>query len=250
MKSIVKIIINKNLEKEIKVTKKDESGADIIALEKVIEKVPQIYLLAKPSISLQQDSILYYESVVAECIKSGIFSTIQMRKRFVDDDGILGVKEKETYSNLLASLWIKKAELNKFNEDAEKFKEEVKATSDAVAKILSDLQTIEERSGNSLMYEHTAEKIASDRTAIWWMLFLSYKDNNGKFESVFGTGKFNDRMTKYEEIIDREDKLDKNLIDRLLLAATVWAFGKADKQEEFDKIFKDSEDKRIIEPLD
>jgi len=250
MKSIVKIVLNKQIEKEVKVTKKDEAGTDIVVLEKVIEKVPQNYILAKPSFSLKQDSTLYYESVVAECIKRGIFSTIQMRKRFVDDDGILGVKEKETYNNLLASLWIKKAELNKFNEDAEKFKEEIKTTSDTVAKILSDLQTIEERSGNSMMYEHTAEKIASDRTAVWWMLHLSYKDNNGRFEPVFGGGKFEDRMAKYEEIESREDKLEKNLVDRLLLAATVWAFGKAEEQEEFDKIFKDSEDKGIIEPLE
>jgi tetratricopeptide (TPR) repeat protein len=38
---------------------------------------------------------------VAECIKRGIFSTIQLRKRFVDDDGILGTKEKKLYQKAI-----------------------------------------------------------------------------------------------------------------------------------------------------
>src|SRR5258706_6119781 len=110
MKSIVKIILNKSTEKEIKVIKKDEAGADITVLEKVTESVPQNYILAKPSFTLKQDSTLYYEGIVAECIKRGIFSTIQLRKRFVDDGGILGVSEKKSYEDLWAKLWIKKSE--------------------------------------------------------------------------------------------------------------------------------------------
>ncbi len=255
MKSICKIVVNKLIEKEIKVSKKDDAGAEITVLEKVTELVPQNYILAKPTFSLKQESTLYYEGVVAECIKRGIFSTIQLRKRFVDDEGILASKEKKDYETLWAQLWAKKAESLKLNEDADKNKEELKKVNEEIVTILSGLQSIEERSGNSMLYEHTAEKIASDRTAIWWMLFLSYKDNNGKFEPVFGNAKYTDikkehefRVSKYEEIEINEDPFEFELVQKLLLAATLWAFGKAEKQEDFDDIFAASEKANIIKP--
>ena len=62
MKEIVKIVINKEIEKEVKITKNDESGKEIIVLEKVKEQVPHNYILAKPSFSLKQESTLYYEN--------------------------------------------------------------------------------------------------------------------------------------------------------------------------------------------
>ena len=237
MKSIVKLSVLKEVTKDIQVAKQDEAGKDIIVLEKVTEKVPVNYILAKPSFSLKQESTLYYESVVAECIKRGIFSTIQLRKRFVDDGGILGSKEKESYESLWSKLWIKKSELNKLNEKPDDNKEAIKSLDGEILSILGELQSIEEKSGNSMLYEHTAEKVASDRVAIWWMLFLSYKDNDGKFEPVFGNGKFEDRVKKYEEIDSSDEKFDSEVLQKLLLAATLWAFGKAEKQEEFDDIF-------------
>ncbi len=250
MKSICKIVINKSADKEVAVSKKNEAGVEIKVLEKVVEVVPHNYILAKPTFSLKQESTLYYEGVVAECIKRGIFSTIQLRKRFVDDEGILATKEKKSYEDLWGKLWVKKSESNKLNEDKETNKDALKTLNDEILVILSDLQAIEERSGNSMLYEHTAEKIASDRVAIWWMLFLSYKDNNGKFEPVFGNGKFEDRIKAYEQIEQNEDPFEYELVQKLLLAATLWAFGKAETQEDFDEIFKASETANVIQPVD
>ena len=88
------------------------------------------------------------------------------------------------------------------------------------------------------------KRIAFDRTVIWWMLFLSYKDNNGKFEPVFGNGKYEDKLKVYEEFDKREDPFELELIQKLLLGTSLWAFNKiAQKQEDFDEIFKKAEQK-------
>jgi hypothetical protein len=246
MKHIVKFSVLKEISKDVQVIKQDADGKDITVLEKATEKVPYNYILSKPSFSLKQESTLYYESIVAECIKRGIFSTIQLRKRFVDDGGILGSEEKKVYEGLWSKIWVKKSELNKLNEKPEDNKDEIKTLNDEILSILAELQSIEEKSGNSMLYEHTAEKVASDRTAVWWMLFLSYKDNNGKFEPVFGNGKFEDRVKKYEELELSDDSFDYEVIQKLLLASTLWAFGKAEKQEEFDEIFAAGEVNGLI----
>lgn len=248
MKEIVRITVNKEVTTEKPVLKKDESGAEIKVLEKVTEKVPQNYILAKPSFSLKQESTLYYESVVAECIKRGIFSTIQLRKRFVDDGGILGTQEKKSYEDAWVRVWNIKSDLKKLEEDPEKNKDLIKSNTDEMFKILGELQSIEERSGNSLLYEHTAEKIASDRTVVWWMLFLAYKDNNGKFEPVFGTGKYEDKLKIYDEFENRGDTFETEVTQKLLIVSSAWAFNKAETQTDFDLILSRYDEQNFTKP--
>ncbi len=244
MKEIYRFILSKEVEKEETQIQKNDKNEDIKVLVKVKTQVPYNYFLAKPSFSLKQESNLYYESVVAECIKRGILSTIQLRKRFVDDGGILGTEEKKTYENLWSNLWERKSELNKLNQDSEINKDAIKECNDTILSILGNLQTIEERSGNSLLYEHTAEKIASDRTSLWWMIQLSYQDlGGGKIKPVFGEGKYEDKVKSYEEMEKNEDPFDIKIIQKLLLVTSLWYYSGLQTQQEFDDKIKEFETK-------
>lgn len=229
------------------VEKTDAEGKSIRVVEKVNKPITETYFIAKPSFSIKQESNLYYESVVAECIKRGIFSTIQLRKRFIDDGGILSLTEKTNYEKLWTELWEKKSELNKLNEAPDDNKDKIKELNEVVLKILSDLQTIEEKSGNNLLYEHTAEKIAGDRTSLWLALMLSYKDLGGdKQEPFFGKGTFEERMKKYEDIESDEDAPGFKLVQKLLLITSLWYFNKCQTKEDFDNVLAMAETKNLF----
>ena len=70
---------------------------------------------------------------------------------------------------------------------------------------MSKIQTFENQAGNTL-YQHTAENIARDRTAFWWMLQLSYKDlGDNKYEPVFGKGDEESKFKVYDKLEEDED---------------------------------------------
>jgi hypothetical protein len=244
MKEIYRFELLKEVEKEEPQIQKNDKGEDIKVLVKVKSYSPLTYFIARPSFSLKQESNLYYESVVAECIKRGILSTIQLRKRFVDDGGLLGSEEKKTYDSLFMNLWERKAELNKLNEEPDKNQDAIKELNKTILSILNNLQSIEERSGNSLIYEHTAEKIAGDRTTIWWMLNLAYQDlDNNKFKPVFGDGKFEDKFRVYEQMDEKADLFELELVQKLLLVTSLWCYGGAKTPEDFKAAIEEFESK-------
>lgn len=246
MKKIYEFSVSKDNFVEKPVIRKDESGVEIKVLEKINEPIISKYFLAKPSFSIKQESNLYYESVIGECYRRGILSSIQLRKRFINDDGILSDEEKKSNESLWTKLWEIKAEILKLNEDQEVNKEKLKEANDQIVDILTSLQTIEEKSGGNLLYEHTAEKLANDRTVIWLFLNLSYKETgNGKYEPLFGKGAFEDKLKKYEEI-ELNDGDDLDLYQKLILIASLWYFNKAETQDDFDNLIKVAENQNLL----
>lgn len=246
MKRIFEFELSKENIVEEPVIRQDAEGKEMKVLEKVNKPIVKKYFISKPTFTIKQNAALYYESVVAECIKKGIFSSLQLRKYYVNDGGILSQDEQKEHTNLWEKLFVKKVEYNDLNKDPIANKEKLEKIDEETKVIFSELQLIEEKSGNHLVGQHTAEKIAGDRTIIWLTLFLSYVESNGKIEPVFGGGSEADRFKKYEEIDSNEDGYEFELVQKLVLATTLWYFGRAEKQGEFEEILKQGEDKNVF----
>lgn len=228
------------------INKKDESGADIRVLEKVNKPIVKTYLVSKPTISINQEAELYYESVVSECMKRGIMSQLQMRKRFLNDGGILSDEQKKQYNDLWDKLFQLKAEFNKLNEKPDENKEKISSISNETTNTLIQLQDFEEKNGGSI-YDHTAENIARNRTAMWLSLHLAYQElDKNKYQPFFGAGKYEDKLKKYEEMEKNEVPEEYELIKKFLLVTSLYYFGKAEKQEDFDEILKIKDSKEKI----
>lgn len=249
MRTIYKFKLNNPKIVDETITKQDADGKEIRVIEKVTKDNFIDYVVAKPTISINQEAELYYESVVSECMKRGIMSQLQMRKRFLNDGGVLSEEQKKQYNDLWEKLFTLKAEFNKLNEKPDENKEKLSEITNETTSVLIELQDFEERNGGSI-YDHTAENIARNRTAIWLTLHLAYQDlGNNKYKPVFGEGKFEDKLKKYEEIEKKEDMVDIEMVQRFLLITSLYYYGKASTQEEFDQILdlKDKKDKKIKE---
>ena len=115
--------------------------------------------------------------------------------------------------------------------------------------ILNKLQGFENQMGSAL-YQNTAENIARNRTATWWMLHLSHEDKGGDFKPIFGTGDLESRLKIYDKIEEDEDPFKLEMVKKLLLAASLWYFNKAQTQEEFDLMLKMYDNQDLIEAND
>lgn len=241
-------LFKENIKEEPQI-QKNEKGEDIKVLVNVTEKVPLNYFISKPDVILTQEAELYYESIVAKCISKGIYSQSQLNKRFINDGGVLSELEIKEWNGLWEQAWEKQAEKTKLNENQDDNKDKIQVNEKELVDILSKIQSFQNKHLNTLT-QHTAENIARNRTAIWWTLHLSYKDTNGKSESIFGNGDFDSRLKIYSELEQKEDAFDIELLKKLLLVTSLWVFGKASKQEDFDILLKMSENSELLNMVD
>jgi hypothetical protein len=221
--------------------KKMVDGKEIEVLEEVTKDNYLNYFLAKPSIQLLQEAELYYESVFAECVRRGIMSHPQVRKRLLNDGGVLSEEQKKQYIDLWESFYSKRVELNTLNKKSEENKEKIDILSKEITDILIKLQEFEEK--NSSIYEHTAESLAKNRTTLWYTLNLSYQEINGKEIPIFGNGSLEEKTKVYDDFDKREDPFEVELIQKFLLVTTLWHYNSAVKKEDFDSIIKLKEEK-------
>lgn len=247
MKKLYSFQLNNPIEIDETITKLDENQKEIRVVEKVKKDNYLSYFVATPTISVNQEAELFYESIVAECIKKGIMSLIQLRKRFLNDGGVLSEEQKEEYHKFWDKLFELKAEFNTFNQKPEENKAKLDELTSQTTDILLKLQDFEERNGSTTMYNHTAENIASNRTVIWLTLYLSYQEKNGKNIPVFGNGSYQDRIKKYEEMEISDNPYDYELLEKLLTIVNLFYFQKAKTKEQFDSMMQIKERKEEIE---
>jgi len=237
MKKLYSFTVNTPKEIDEIIEKTNESGEKIKVVEKVKKDNFQNYFISKPSISTNHEMELFYESIVSDCIKRGIMSQVQIKKRLLNDGGVLSDEQKSEYNSLWDKLYSLRADYNKLNDEPEKNKEKMEKINKETTETLVKLQDFEEKHGGSI-YEHTAENIARNRTALWLMLHLSHKEINGKEIPYFGDGGYVDKFKKYEEIEKEEDEEKNKILEKFLLATSLYYFRGISKQQDFDEIFK------------
>lgn len=250
MKILYKFTVNKEIEVDEQKPSKDADGKEIIITSKVKKKEPHVFFIARPNRTLTEDGELFYNSIYWKCVKEyDIMPASQMQKRYLNDGGVLSEEQKKEYDGLYELLFTKQAEQlevrnRKDKTDEDKKKEE--SLFQEIVAVFTKIQEIESRAGNAL-YQNTAESIARNRTAIWWTLQLSYKESpDGKFKSYFPGETYQEKLQTYDRIEEEENSFDLEVLQRLLLAGSLWYFGKAQTQDEFDLAISVAENKELI----
>ena len=250
MKKIYSFELSKTEIKEEPVIEKNDNGEEIKVLRKIEHKIPQKYFIKKPGRVLTEAADLYYNSQFWAFVKAGILPSSQLQKRYLDDEGVLSKDQRKEYNELYDKLFQKQAAHRALNSKTEKLdddKKESEKIMNEIVEIMSTLQSFESKTSAEL-YQNTAENLARNKTALFWTLMLSEKElENDKSEPVFGKGEFEDRLKKYDEFEAAEDPFTFELIQRLLLVTSLWFFGKAETQEDFDLLLKVSENSDLLE---
>lgn len=247
MKKLFEFTITKEvieLEKESSVNEKGET----VTVEKPIKKqVPKKITLKKPGRSLYDEAELFYGVRLSEGIKAGLLTRQLLAKRFSNDGGILSESDKSRYAELYFKLYetqnkAEKISVKKEDERTEQEKVEHERLFKEAALIKEDLVQFE--MGQASLFEQTAENRARNKTILWWLLNLSFVDNEeGEPQPVFGSGTFEERVAKYDELEESEDQFDENLLKKLLYYVSFWYIGKAQNEEDFKGLLGAADDK-------
>lgn len=244
MKKLFEFTLNKEIIETQKETSTNEKG-ETVTVEKSIKKdVSQKIFLRKPGRAMFDEAELFYGVKLSEGIKAGLLTRQLLAKRFSNDGGILSESEKNKYAESYVKLFdvqnkIERASIKKEEERTQEEK-------DALAPLLKEAselkdQLVEFEMGQASLFEQTAENRARNKTILWWILSLSYlEDDKGVATTVFGDGAFEARLAKYDEMEESEDAFSESLLKKLMYYISFWYVGRAQTKEDFDELIKQS----------
>lgn len=228
---------------------KGEDGKEVSeTITETIEK-PITIAFQKPKRRLYEDADLFHSVKLSEGIKAGLLTKHLIAKRYDNDGGLFSDEEREEYATLilLKTQKIREYQNLSVNSKDKQKNEEVQASIlDQLTKIEEQIQTFEQE--RSSLFEKTADQRAENQLVMWWVFHLSYfsdKENpsDDDFNPVFGYGSFDDRMKKYDEFYDEEDKFWLPLAKKLAFLTSFWYSGNIKDEDSFkaaDRLFEDS----------
>ena len=241
MKELYSFTINKEIEIEESESSRNENGEEVKTIKKVKKNEPVKVVVKKPTRNLFDEAELFYGVTLSEGIKSGLLTRALLAKRINNDGGVFSDDEQVEYSSSYVKLFELQNEFQKVSLiDKDKRSEDEKKQ---LLLVMQDIENIREKIQNfeiaqSSLFEQTAENRARNKTIIWWLLNLSYIEDNGEFKALFGEGSYREKLEVYDNIEDQDLDFEKRVIQKLVYLISFWYMGRASSKEEFDNLLK------------
>jgi len=246
MKELYSFFVDKEIEAEEAEVSKNESGEEIKTIKKVKKNEPVKVIVKKPSRNLFDEAELFYGVTLSQGIKSGLLTRALLAKRINNDGGVFSDEEQVEYSGAYVKLFELQNEFQRFSliEKERRTEEE----QDKLKLIMEEIENIREKIQNfevaqSSLFEQTAENRARNKTIIWWLLNLSYFEENDNFKPLFGDGSYAEKLEAYDDIEDKDLQFEKKVIQKLIYLISFWYMGRATSKDEFDNLL------RVISPV-
>jgi len=230
--------LNKEIEAEETEVTKNEQGEEIKVTKKVKKTVPIKLKILKPNRKLHEQAELVYAIKLSECVKAGLLTKPLLSKRYQNDGGAMSDPEKTEYTKLYLELFKVESDYERLLLKDKKTEEEHKLMETALFDLANARRQIQQIEYNqSSLFDQTAENKARNHVIMWWILNVSYtEDQEGKIDSLFGIGSFEEKLAKYDEIEESGDEFNLKAIRKLTYLLSFWYMGRASTPEEFKKV--------------
>jgi hypothetical protein len=212
----------------------DRDGQKVTETRKVIEDVPHVFILKKPSRSESDSLRLFYGATMKKAVDAGLITKAVLVSRHIDGAGALLSKETaKRISDLTITIESLKndiIQLGIVDGDAEKLARQ----SEYLSKFVDaqrELQAIE--SSNSVIFNNTAETYAQEKSNLWLILNQTYIEVNGNPVPYFKGAKFEDKENYLESLEDSNDPLHLKASPWLSTFWGYYAVGAASTPEQF-----------------
>ncbi|MEK6879170.1 MAG: hypothetical protein AABY22_06150 [Nanoarchaeota archaeon] len=235
MRRLYQFILHKEQEIEQQTESKNDAGETVITKRKEKQLTPHNFFLARPSRNLVDQCSLYNSAEVSKGLKAGLLSIYSLDRRY-REEVVFTDKDNEKYKNLCESLLKLLDELQIIVKIEEKDRtEDQKSQFIKINKEISVIQNQlrEFESVKNNLYNHSAEYRARNLAITWWILHLSYKEENGKESLFFSGNTLDEKLKYYDDLLDQNDPFIKQVIERFLYAVSFWVLNNADKPEDF-----------------
>jgi len=209
----------------------------------VKKEVEKSKFLRKPTRKLFDDAELFYGVELSKGIKAGLLTRALLQKRFSNDGGVLGEKEREEWGNLYSQIFDKQVDLQRLAIIKEKTPSQEKEFEEA-KEFLKDSRTrVQEfEMQQSSLYDQTAENRSRNRTILWWVLHLAHSvDNEGEETPFFGAGTYEDKIDEYDRMEEEEDEFTTECINKFFYYVSFWYVSKTSDPKQFKDLIKFAE---------
>lgn len=228
------------VEKEQIEESKNDQGEVVKTIKTVKEEKPVEFAIKKPNRVLFDDAELFYGVKLAEAIKAGMLTKTLMIKKYEKDGGIFTENELERIKNILEALAETQAKFDilEKTEEAQELSEEDKKEKENLQNMLKSLrlELMEVENNKNNIFEQTAENRAKNKMLMWWILQLCYRKEGEIYSPLFGEGSYEQKIIKYDEIEEGNDKFLKRVLTKFAYFISFWYAGKATSEEDFKNV--------------
>jgi len=243
LKFIIDFSVDKPYTKEV-VTQKEVDGEKAEVKKTYKQKVPVKVSIRKPNRKLLEGAEIYYAKLISQYIKEGLLSVHMLAKRYDNDGGpmndvenkiidLLSKQKDSLSSEYLEILGDEKEE----KELSEEQKERIKEILETVVNIEQQIESL--KNPYSQIFNQTAEYKARNKTVTWWMLHITYlEDESGKKRQVFDGAGLEEKLDQLDELEESDDLFKKEVARKAVYFISYWLNGGDTGQEYIDEIEK------------
>ena len=238
MKRLYEFTVKKkeSVEKEVPDVNKD--GEEVTVKKTVEEEVEKKFFLRRPTRAMLDEGELYYGVELGKAIRAGMITRPLLHKRYTNDGGIMNEIQQKAFDEITKELREIYAEQEVINQIDEKKrtnaqKKKHKELEDKAKPYLETMRRY--NMAEESIFEDTAESRARNKAILWWVLFMSYKDDEAPF---FNKGDLEDRLERYDEIDDEEDTFLSSAVAEFTYNVSLWYFARPNSKEQFEELKK------------
>ncbi len=256
MKTLYVYTLNKSESIVEKSTVKNADGAEVTTSQTVTKEIPKKFVIKKPTRVLIDEARLFYGSQFAKAVKNGFLPLALLSKRFKNDEGTLSDDEKKKYADSILDLEKKQKEFSELTtiKDEDKTQEQKDRFKVLLTDIDREWRKIQEiQNSQTNLFNQTAESYAREQSIIWWILHLSYNENEkNEHTPFFGEGDVPEKLKTYDKIDESDDLFLKSALQKFIALISFWYVASNERnltEKDFDLIFKliEKEDLRVKE---
>jgi hypothetical protein len=204
------------------VTEAKEEAGQKIEIKRTVRKTKPVKLaIQKPDRKLFKGAEMFYAKTLSEYLKAGLLPYSLVAKRYANDGGPLTEREKNRLKELREESTKLEAEFYAVAGDdntKQEKKNEILIKLNSINAEISNIQN-----AYSDIFDSTAEMKSRNETIEWWVLHLSYLDEDDKgYKPLFGEVIYDERISKLEDYEDKADPFYIEAIKRLSYLISFW----------------------------
>jgi hypothetical protein len=209
--------------------------------KKVKDKTEHTFVIMQPTRRQMEEADMEYSIEMSRCVKEGILTKAMLLNKYSDNGGIMSEAEAKDLASMYGRLSELQTEFTTWKiNDKQKFNDKQKATVEEMASLRRSIAQTE--TNYSALLNHTADNKAQTRVIGWYLLSLSYLEDDGKLEPYFAGETYEEKKDFLYSLEEQENDLLALVYEKLTAFISFWYFSISAEREDFDNLAKDLEE--------
>jgi len=246
------------VEKEIEVekTRKNENGEDEkykdIEKRKVKEKQivketrtetinkEHTFVIKQPTRRQMEEADMEYSIEMSRCVKNGILTKAMLMNKYSDTGGMLSESDAEKLSSMYGELGQLQTEITQLTMQSannQTNEEKRKSIGEKMAVLRKAIAVAE--TNFSALLNHTADNKAQTKVISWYLLNLTYTEENKDLVGFFPGSTFEEKKAALYTMEEQENNLLSIVYDKLTAFISFWYFSAAASESDFKELEQD-----------